>query len=90
MKIDTHACDICKVQKREVNHWFKAFTFQHVVKGKEGLMGIQILPWEAEFPRVFEDSNVIHLCGIECAMKWSGRELSKLSGNPCVETVESV
>ena len=68
MKIDTWACDICKTQKKETNHWYKGWINEEF-SGR----GICIYQWHVEV------SNCVHLCGIECVTKWMGRELAKLT-----------
>ena len=80
MKIDTWACDICKIQKKETNHWFRGLELDSCSPDEKPVRCIQILPWEAKLPETVECS---HLCGIECVMKWCGRELAKLSGTIC-------
>lgn len=80
MKIDTHACDICNVQKKEVNHWFKGYVFH---SGESPC--VSIYPWESMKQELHGE---IHLCGIEHAMQWAGRELSKLVGKECEEMAE--
>lgn len=66
MEIKTILCDVCKFQKKEANHWFKAV--------KLSVPGVSVYPWEAEVDAAREIS---HLCGIECVMKWVGRQLVK-------------
>jgi len=78
MKIDTWACDICKVQKKETNHWYKGQTSTDPL-----YKGIHIYEWN-----VVVNSDCSHLCGIECVTKWMGRELSKLAGSS--ETKSSI
>ena len=78
-KINTYACDICKVQKKEVNHWFIGFAYHGV---SDSSNCISLYPWRDSVL----NNDAKHLCGIECSMKWAAKELSKLVGNECVVT----
>lgn len=79
MKVDTFACDICAVQKKEVNHWFKGCIFLDKMRTRS----IQISPWDSEYPLAHESK---HFCGVEHAIKWASKTLAE----PDVEKVADV
>jgi hypothetical protein len=60
MKIDTWACDVCGMQKKETNHWFLILPVF-----KEG-KSFTIAPWDNENATV---SSVLHVCGEACVQK---------------------
>ena len=73
-KVDTYACNVCQVQKKEANHWMHG----HLIG-----TGVAIFPWG--MATVPEDPGMIaltidnadaHLCGLEHALQWAGKELS--------------
>jgi hypothetical protein len=85
-KVDTYACNVCQVQKKEANHWLHG----HVVGA-----GIVLIPWSEKWTvggdlRVVEGTAIksakcmaaienadAHLCGLEHAMQWAAKELGK-------------
>lgn len=71
MEINTHACDICKTLKKEINHWYKGVTLSSIATPE--MIGLSVYSWDADLPQL---ATITHLCGIECAMKWVGRRLS--------------
>jgi hypothetical protein len=71
MDVSTVACDICKHQKQETNHWL-------VVIEKPGFEGLIFLPSEAaQEPRV-EGYIYRDLCGHMCAQKKLSQWLDEL------------
>lgn len=90
-KVDTYACNVCQVQKKEANHWFHA----HVVGS-----GVVLIPWSEAWTiggelRVHSESSDekglvaaqvanadAHLCGLEHALQWAGKQLTKVSAPP--------
>lgn len=68
MKIDTYQCDICQVQKRDANHWFRGYKLSDQ-------RGIVIIGWDA-IPTgdVVEDFEA-HLCGADCLHQWLSKNL---------------
>lgn len=86
MKIDhPYACNVCQVQKKETNHWWKAFLLRGV-EDELKTTGIVVVPWEVNEVRgpapTFEpiksllvDNADAHLCGRECATKYISKTL---------------
>lgn len=65
MKIDSYACDVCGVQKKEANHWW--------LVNIDEANTLLIMPWKAD--RV--DDCQLHLCGEACVAKKVAEFLSK-------------
>ena len=77
------SCDVCKTDKKEVNHWFILYTGapdnRTLVDGTEYF--VSICKWddtEASRP------GRIHICGHACLMK----KISLLAGVPQADDVE--
>lgn len=76
MKVETYACDQCKTQKKDANHWFKAYRFEDV-------QGVAIVPWKAESVYIAGGGTVsavtenadAHLCGANCVTEWLSKNL---------------
>lgn len=77
--IHTQSCDVCGTLRKETNHWFKG-----IVRSDRG--GIFLVPWGVD-----TRTPDAHLCGIECTLKWAGRELQKssTSAGSNIELVEA-
>jgi len=71
MEVKTFACDICKIHKKESNHWFEGY----LLGGKANSTGVQIHKWgssplTAEVTAPSPEQADAHLCGQECAAKF--------------------
>jgi len=75
MKIETHACDNCKAQKKETNHWWKVYQCS--------LGGVLVTAWDSNprrrknpqtTPEV-EFTAETHLCGASCVTEWLSKNL---------------
>jgi len=75
--VETYSCDICNTQKKDANHWWKAF----LLKDQRGaIVGFVVLDWNASpitDPVLNSDRSELsvnkadaHLCGAEHLMKW--------------------
>jgi hypothetical protein len=66
MKVDTYECDVCRVQKKEANHWWLASD--HVFSGHGSFA---VYPWsEKDFvEKEWPDLPLIHMCGESCVQK---------------------
>lgn len=53
-------CDVCRVEKKETNHWFRA---EKTISG-----GITFLKWNYDDP-IRNLSSDFHLCGEQCCQK---------------------
>lgn len=78
-KVNTYACDICGVQRKETNHWltFSVFT------DDQQKQGFQVQQWDdkrADF------SWVTHLCGAQCL----GKKVAQFVSEEMMPKVESV
>jgi hypothetical protein len=79
-EIKTFACDICKTQKKDANHWW--VVFQTYPENNHN--GIMLLPWETEKVFLADAETTIHptvskadahLCGVDCVTKWLSQNL---------------
>ena len=60
-------CDICSIEKKEVNHWFLIYIELH-----QEPKGFMICSWEEGDWKTAH----FHVCGVECAQKALGRHLT--------------
>lgn len=71
MKVETYACDICGAQRKDANHWFKAYRLN-------GVVGIVIVSWEVTVVSGKLELSVhseAHLCGADCVTQWLSKNL---------------
>lgn len=71
MKVETFACDVCQVQKKDANHWWKVTT-------REGIAVIaawEVTTFDGIAPNVISEDKTAHLCGGECVVKYIGKNL---------------
>ncbi len=75
MKVNSWQCDICGVQKKDANRWWKVYSL-------EGDRGILIAPWDAvrvsltdEQPVFLALDDAVHLCGEQHVMEWLSKTL---------------
>lgn len=68
MNVDTFACDICFVQKKTANRWWKVYP----VKG-----GVVILEWDSELQGVTATDTPAHLCGENHVFEWVSKHLTQ-------------
>ena len=86
MIVNTHSCDICGVHKKEANHWFHG----HIVGSGVALIpwseswsilgelsSLHEGKSDTLTPTAAVDTAAAHLCGIEHALQWAGKHLSK-------------
>lgn len=81
MKIpDPWKCDECGGNKTPTNHWFLGLPQSLFAVGvlHEKFKGSAVVEWH---DKLAEMEGVKHICGIECAQKYSGKELAKVYGN---------
>ena len=67
MKIDSWKCDICNVQRREANHWFRAYK---LISG-----GVVIIHWDEKPTGDDVENFEAHLCGADCVTQWLSKNL---------------
>lgn len=70
-RVDTFCCDVCGRQKKDANHWFRAYRLH-------GVDGIIVVSWEAAavLGRLeLSTDGEVHLCGAECGSQWVSRTL---------------
>lgn len=67
MKIETFACDQCKTQKKDANHWFRAAVLVDA--------SIVIRPWESRPLELELKTPEAHLCGAACVSQWVSQNL---------------
>jgi hypothetical protein len=76
-----YTCDVCGIEKQPSNNWllgvFGRLTSVVVSIKSVAMSGVVIMPWH---PEVADAEGVQHLCGVECAQKFTGREVMKLTG----------
>ena len=69
-EIKTYACDECRVQKKETNHWWEVFRLPDT-------QGIAIFPFDGES---FEGwVKVADLCGANCVAQYMSKNLQGAS-----------
>jgi hypothetical protein len=85
MNINTQACDVCRVQKKESNHWYKAYLLDRDANNR--LSGIMVLEWDINSitqplhrVELLPENADAHLCGADCASRWISKIL--LAQNP--------
>ncbi|HEX5704908.1 MAG TPA: hypothetical protein VFX97_17045 [Pyrinomonadaceae bacterium] len=76
MKVDTYQCDICRVQKKDANHWFEGY----LLSGEDKPAGVQIHRWGSnpvtgEVHGPSPEHADVHLCGAACAINWISENL---------------
>lgn len=68
MKVETYACDRCHVQKKDVNHWFRAYKLMRK-------QGVVIIEWDATPTGDEVEDFEAHLCGANCVTEWLSKNL---------------
>lgn len=82
MKVETYACDVCGIQKKDANRWWKV-AFLAGGADKQKRLGVLITSWNVDpitqlkSPQTFNAPllNVADVCGEECAMKFISKNL---------------
>jgi len=83
MKVDTYKCDICGIEKKDANHWWKAAEVTQ--DGKPA--GIIISQWKTRFyvPTIpemqayrnfFDAGRESHFCGENHVFQWVSEKLT--------------
>ena len=81
MKIETFACDVCKVQKKDANHWFKVYILRPLRSKSDDRApeptGFVVTTWEAEKPTMTNGDigEAGHICGHNCATQYISKKL---------------
>jgi len=72
MKVETFACDVCQVQKKAANHWWRVYA-----PLPEG--GVLVLPWDSglQLPGYLEAKEPAHICGENHVLQWISEHLTK-------------
>jgi hypothetical protein len=76
-QIQTYECDICKITKKEVNHWWIGVA----PTCDEYSDCISIAPIDKEDTIQIEDKNevkIVHLCGFDCVTKWLHQQMQEI------------
>jgi len=82
----TFRCDICKVEKKETNHWWKGY----LIAGDEAHKfnaGIMVLPWDLPSQLSTDDNPMPpdvmatekHLCGEQHVAEWVSQNLGVMN-----------
>lgn len=67
MKIDSYACDVCQVQKKAANHWWRGYKLSDA-------QGVVIVEWDSTTVEPVENFEA-HLCGASCVAEWVSKRL---------------
>jgi hypothetical protein len=70
VKSEIYTCDVCGVQKKESNHWFRLSSPQKL--DYYLIVGFHLFPWSSK-----EMELELHICSSECAHKKLEEFLSK-------------
>ena len=62
-QVAAYNCDVCGIQKKESNHWWYVRTIPDSELEVNSYW--QIMPWD--YPA--ENPEVVHLCGVSCAIR---------------------
>jgi hypothetical protein len=65
-------CDICSEPKKETNHWFLGL----LANTEPTIQGFQVVLWHDKLAKL---KGVAHICGLECAAKWTIKQLSTIA-----------
>lgn len=64
MERTTFFCDVCGVEKKESNHWWRILLFKNNPKAP-----LQLYPWDGNRIEPAEHLTQLHLCGHGCVMQ---------------------
>lgn len=73
-QILTYKCDICSTVKKEVNHWWGAYTHPDAHPLDKRLLSIKPL---SDFGEDFLE-KISHLCGFDCVTKWLHQQMQEI------------
>ena len=68
MKIDSYACDVCQVQKKAANHWWRGYKLMD-------RQGVVIIEWDGLPTADSVENFEAHLCGASCVAEWVSKRL---------------
>lgn len=64
----TYRCDICKEQKKELNHWWTGYLLLNKTE-------ICVIPLgDGPDP----GNGIYHLCGFDCVTKWLHQQMQEI------------
>jgi len=85
MKVETYACDLCGVQKKAANRWWKVFLLQSAIN--DATVGVLTVEWDVNsITKPLARADLLperadaHLCGSQHVLEWIQKQL--LTTNP--------